>query len=130
METEFTREDIEYWIPEIGFKGLTKQYIVNACFNESIQKSWKPKVGDVIVGCTGNIFVISGSHNLIPELGGPLYFFGGGLCNRNGGNFLDQTYCYTMNEKGIIYDSSRRPVQDVYHSKVSSFRYVPYPHEL
>ena len=104
---------------------MNKKYLLSCIFNEDIQKNWKPNVGDIIIGSTGNVFVISGYHDLVESLGGKLYFFGGSLCNRDGGSLLHSTRCFTMNEKGY------NPNLDVYSiSSFSEFRYVPYPHEL
>ena len=72
----FDRKELEFSLPD-SFKGLSKEYILDAIFNTKIQINWKPQEGDIIVGCTGNIFVISGESNLVPELGGKLFFFGG-----------------------------------------------------
>lgn len=96
-------------------------------FNEEFQKTWYPKVGDVIVGCTGNIFVVSAKHELRV---GDLFFFGGGLCNRDGGHRLNETYSSTMNEDGLWYEFGKEPKAKCYHSSWKDFRFVPYPHEI
>lgn len=130
--TKFNKEDLEFYLPT-SFKGLSKEYILDKIFNKDIQYSWYPKIGDVIVGCTGNIFVISNSHNLVGELGGELFFFGGGMCNRDGGNIMDQTYSYTMNESGKWFTYTANGIEEkknFNHSSWKEFRYVPYPHEL
>lgn len=126
---EFNEEDLEFFLPK-SYKGLSKQYILDKIFNEAIQKNWNPKEGDIIVGSTGNVFVISATHNLTEELGGKLYFFGGGLCSRNGGSLANETYCHTMNKDGLWYEYGKEPKQDCYHSSISDFKFVPYPHEL
>lgn len=121
---KFDTETLDFHLPT-AYKGMTKSYMLSCMFNSKIQKKWIPGVGDVIVGETGNIFVISGMHHLKEELGGPLYFFGGGLCNRDGGCNLNSTKSYVMNKDGKKYTEL-----DVHRiSKVSEFRYVPYPHE-
>lgn len=129
---DFNKEDLKFFLPE-EFKGLSKKYILDCIFNEDIQKEWKPKIGDIIVGKTGNIFVISESHNTIKKLGGTKFFFGGGLCSRDGSNILNETYCNVLNEDGFnyIYTSDGiKKINDLYYSKFSDFKYVPYPHEL
>ena len=129
---EFDKEEISYFLPNY-FKGLSKKYILDVIFNEDIQKNWSPRVGDVIVSCTGNIFTISGEHQLVSELGGKIFFFGGGLCNREGSNVLNETYCYTMNFSGKWYTYENGTIVEkpnCYHSSWKNFRYVPYPHEL
>lgn len=126
---DFNKEDLEFFMPP-SFKGLSKQYMIDKIFDKDIQKDWKPKTGDIIVGETGNVFVISSTHVLVDELGGNLYFFGGGLCNRTGGNLLNETYSFTMNKDGLWYQHGREPKEDSYHSSFYDFRYVPYPHEL
>lgn len=121
---KFDANELNFHLPD-SYKGMKKDYILSRMFNLGIQKRWIPGVGDVMVGETGNIFVISGIHHLKEELGGPLYFFGGGLCNRDGGCLLNSTQSYVMNKEGKKYTEL-----DVHHiSKVSDFRYVPYPHE-
>lgn len=130
--TIFDRNEIGMFMKN-SFKGLSKKYILDAVFNEEIQKNWKPKIGDIIIGPTGNIFVISAEHTSHKEMGGTKFFFGGGLCNRDGGNILNETFCYTMNESGRNYtwvDGEIRPINDPYHGSFREYRYVPYPHEL
>ena len=131
MDT-FNREELEFFLPD-SFKGLSKAYIIDAIFNSKIQKNWKPQEGDVIVGCTGNVFVISGESNLVKELGGTLFFFGGHMCNRDGGIILNETACFTMNESGTWYTHTSEGIKPVWnnsHSSWKDFRFVPYPHEL
>ena len=126
---EFNKEDLQFYLTDKPFKGLSKEYIMEAIFKNDIQKKWQPKLGDVIVGCTGNIFVISGVEELHTSLGGTMYYFGGGSCNRNGGNVLDSTYCHTANEDGKYIHPLNGEQQNSYHSSIRKFRYVPYPHE-
>lgn len=129
---KFKKSDVKFFLKD-SFKGLSKKYMIDCIFNEQIQKKWYPRVGDIIVGCTGNIFVISGKHTLHEDLGGNTFFFGGGLCNRNGGCFMDDTYCSILNKDGMKYvhsDNGIEKVNDPYYSKFEDFRYVPYPHEL
>ena len=128
---DFDKESMDFFLPK-SFKGLSKQYIMDAIYDEEIQAAWKPQIGDVIVGGTGNVFVISAYHKTHEDLGGDKYFFGGGLCNRTGGCFLDSTFAFVMNEDGMRYYYSDNGVEkedDPYYSKFSNFRYVPYPHE-
>ncbi len=125
----FNKEDLKFFLPK-EFKGLSKQYLLNCIFNEVIQSKWNPSVGDIIVGKTGNIFVISVVDTLHEALGGTRYYFGGGSCNRDGGHFLDSTFYYTANESGIYYHPSKGKIENLNHSSIRDFRYVPYPHEL
>jgi len=102
---------------------------MEAMFNDEIQEKWVPQVGDIIVGCTGNIFVISGMNNLHESLGGKQYFFGGGACNRDGGCIADSTYCYTANESGKYFHPVDGEQRNCYHSSIRDFKFIPYPHE-
>lgn len=126
---EFIKENLEFYLDDKPFKGLSKEYIMEAIFNTDIQKNWNPQEGDVIVGCTGNIFVISVIDNLHERLGGKRYYFGGGSCNRDGGNILDSTFCYTANETGKYIHPIKGELDNLNHSSIRDFRYVPYPHE-
>jgi hypothetical protein len=126
---EFKKEELEFYLPET-FKKLSKQYLIDNIFNEEIQKNWIPNIGDIIVGCTGNIFVISVVENLHENIGGTMYYFGGGSCNRNDGNVLDSTFLYTANESGKYYHPIKGEQSKVGHNSIRDFRYVPYPHEL
>lgn len=129
----FNKEDLEFYLGYgLPFKGLDKKYIMDCIFNKKIQKKWKPEVGDIIVGCTGNIFVISNKFDFHESLGGTEYYFGGATCVRDGGNVMNETYCSTMNESGIKYGYTKngiQPIEDCYHSSWKDFRFVPYPHE-
>ena len=126
---KFIKEDLEFYLPNKPFKGLSKEYILEAIFNDEIQKKWSPQVGDIIVGSTGNIFVISDSENLHESIGGKRYYFGGGSCSSDGGSALDSTYCFTANESGIYYHPYHGVQDNPYHSSIRNFKYVPYPHE-
>jgi hypothetical protein len=126
---KFNIEDLEFFLPN-NFKGLSKEYIIDKIFNEEIQNKWIPQEGDIIVGSTGNIFIISGLDKLNESIGGTMYYFGGGSCNRDGGCFLDSTFCYTANESGIYYHPFEGPMDNLYHSSIKEFKFVPYPHEL
>ena len=125
---EFDKEALEFNLPE-RLKGLKKEYILECIFDEEIQTKWTPSVGDLIVGGTGNIFAISVIDNLHETLGGKRYYFGGGSCNRDGGNILDSTFSYTANESGIYIHPTKGEQANLYHSSIRDFRYVPYPHE-
>ena len=128
---EFNKEDLEFYLPD-QFKGLPKEYIMSCIFDDRVQEFWNPQVGDIIVGPTGNVFVISGKHTLTPKLGGDLFFFGGFLCNRTGGHILNDTACFTINKDGKYYRYTSDGIEakeESYHSSFSHFRYVPYPHE-
>lgn len=126
---QFNKDDIEFHLCDKLFKGLSKDYIIEAIFNKDIQNKWKPSIGDIIVGYTGNIFVISNIDKLHERLGGDMYYFGGGSCNRNGGNVLDSTYSYTANKSGKYIHSMKGEQPNLYHSSIKNYRYVPYPHE-
>lgn len=130
MNPEFIREDLEMYLSDKPFKRLSKEYILYCIFNEDIQNKWTPQVGDIIVGPTGNIFVLAGKHHLIPELGGDTFFFAPGFCSRDGDSFMESTYSSTVNKSGIKYGFGGKPIDDLYHTAFSHFRYVPYPHEL
>lgn len=119
---------IEYFLPAY-FKGLSKEYMMSCILDENIQKNWKPDVGDVIVGETGNIFVISAKEDLHESLGGTMYFYGGGSCNRDGGNVLDSTFCYTANESGKYYHPTKGETTNLYHTSIRNYKFIPYPHE-
>lgn len=125
----FDKSELEFYLPDV-FKGLDKNYILCCIFDSSIQKNWIPRIGDIIVGCTGNIFVISNIEQLHQDLGGTRYYFGGGSCNKDGGNIADSTYCNTANESGIFYHPLWGEMVNLYHTSIRNFRYVPYPHEL
>lgn len=125
---KFEREDLEFFLP-MSFKGLSKEYLLECIFDEEIQKKWKPGTGDIIVGCTGNIYVISVTEKLHESIGGTRYYFGGGSCNRDGGTTLDSTYYYTANESGKYIHPTKGEQKNCYHSSIRNFRYVPYPHE-
>jgi len=129
VDNKFNREDLEFYLKDGLFKGLSKEYIMEAIFNSNIQKKWVPQVGDIIVEPTGNIFVISGMDKLHNSLGGNMYYYGGSSCNRNDGNALDSTYCYTANESGNYIHPLNGEQETLYHSSIRKFRYVPYPHE-
>jgi len=137
METEtlqkFIKEDLQFNLPK-SFKGLSQEYILYCIFNDAIQSKWKPQIGDVIVGHTGNIFVISGKHFKSIEYthtkeaieGDSLFFFGGGLCNRDGSSLLNETHCETMNEFGNPPETLK---EKLFFCSWKEFRFVPYPHE-
>jgi len=135
MENEpvFDRETLEFHMPEI-FKGMHKSYMLTKMFDEKIQKKWKPETGDVMVGSTGNIFVISNVEQLHEKLGGDRCYFYGHMCNRTGWNVLNETASHTMNKDGKWIGWSKEgelvEMQNYSHSKQSHFRFVPYPHEV
>jgi hypothetical protein len=137
MDAE-TLNDITYFLKD-EFKGLSKEYMLDKITNEEIQANWKPKVGDIIVGATGNIFVISNHTKLSDTIGGDRFFFNGGMCSRNGDSVMDSTHCSVLNKDGLEYyhhfDSddmahSIRTRHSYEYSKLSDYKYVPYPHEL
>lgn len=120
----FSKGDLRFWLPET-FKGLSRQYMIECIFDAHIQEKWEPQVGDIIVGYTGNVFVISGEHKLDNSLGGACYFFGGSTCGRNGSGILNSTQSYVMNKDGFRFNNLDQTV-----SRISDFRFVPYPHEI
>ena len=129
---DFNFKDLEFYLPN-SFKGMSKDYMLHSIFNETIQRTWKPRVGDVIVGPTGNIFVIAGYHTLVPELGGTAYFFAPVFCSRDGSNVISDTICSVLNESGLKYsytDIGIKAAEDTYYDSWKNYRYVPYPHEL
>lgn len=121
----FNKEDLEFYLPD-SFNGLSKTYILNCIFNDDIQRKWQPKIGDIIVGCTGNIFVISSKQHLDEKLGGNLYFFGGSLCSKDGGCMMNSTCSFLMNKDGVKFND----IDVLSVAAFSDFRYIPYPHEL
>lgn len=125
----FNRQELEFYLPN-SFKKLSKSYMLDCIFNSTIQANWIPDVGDIIVGKTGNIFVISGKENLDDSIGCTMYYFGGSSCNREGGCVLDSTHCYTANESGIYFHPINGIQTNLYHSSIRAFKFVPYPHEL
>ena len=119
MFEEFDKEDLEFCLPD-EFKGLSKDYMLNCIFSEKIQKSWiTPKVGDLIVTTTGNIFTISGEHY-------GTFFFGGFLQGRNS-RILSESSTFVVNFTGEL---KRKINGKKTCSKFSEFRFIPYPHEL
>jgi hypothetical protein len=126
---KFNKKDLKFFLPN-SFKSLSKKYILNCIFDEDIQKNWNPTTGDIIVGPTGNIFVISNVDKLHESLGGTRYYFGGGSCNRNGGGILDDTYSFTANESGKWHHPIEGEKENPYHDSIRKFRFIPYPHEL
>ena len=129
----FEIEDLKFFLPK-SFKGLSQEYILDCIFNDKIQSKWKPQVGDLIVGGTGNVFVISGKHFISigythdgePIEGDSLFFYADGLCNRDGGGILDDTHCSVMNESGNAPEAIKDKLNC--HSW-KEFKFVPYPHE-
>ena len=71
------------------------------------------------------MFVISGSHRSLDSIGGIVYFFGGHLCNRDGGNYMNSTKCYAMNKKGISYNRLGEPEEYSRYSSFSDYRWIP-----
>jgi hypothetical protein len=124
----FNREDIEYFLPNT-FKGLSKEYILECIFDEDTQKNWKPTGGDIIVTRTGNIFIIGGEEDLHENLGGTMWYFGGGACSRDGEGVMNNTYCFSANESGRYKDPIKGEVPNPFHVCIRDFRFVPYPHE-
>lgn len=130
----FNKETLEFHLPE-SFKFLTKEYILHCIFNKKLQSKWVPQEGDIIVTMTGNIFTIGTIVKRSSNLGGTLYLFGPNLCNRDGGNFLNETHCFSFNEDGLWYEHDiveNRIVakEKLSHNSIHDFRFVPYPHEL
>ena len=129
--SRFKKDTLKQFLPTT-FKGLSKKYIIDAVFDKKIQATWKLQVGDIIVGSTGNVFVISAYHQGHKKVGGDKYFFGGGLCNRNGSCLLNETFSFVMNEDGLEYFYGENGIEtreNSWYSKFTDFRFVPYPHE-
>lgn len=126
---KFNKKSLKFYLPE-SFKGLSKKYILKCVFNKDLQNKWKPVIGDIIVGPTGNIFVISGKDSLHESLGGPRYYFGGRSCTKKDSCILDDTFCFTANESGKYIHPLEGEQENPYHSSIRDFRFVPYPHEL
>lgn len=129
---KFERESLEFWLRDDTaheYRLPNAKYVLDVLFNEDVQKSWKPQVGDLFATHTGNIYVISGDHNLTEELGGRLFFFGGGMCTRGDGCIMDETYCYTMNKDGLSWhwgENGKRSTEKAHnHSAISKFRWIP-----
>ena len=116
---KFIREDLEFYLPET-FRELTKEYILECIFNDEIQKNWKPQEGDVMVGCTGNIWVIASKYDYHESIGGTMYFFGGTI-GRIGGVNQSIASCHTMNESGKWIEEGTH----FGHSSIKNFRFIP-----
>ena len=98
-------------------------------FDENIQKNWTPGKGDIIVGPSGNIFVISVVEKLHNSIGGTRYYYGGGSCSRDGGIVLNSTFYFTANESGIYYHPLNGEQDNIYHTSIREYKFIPYPHE-
>lgn len=127
MKNKFNKKDLEFYLPERIMR-LPKKYVMECIFNEDIQKKWKPKFGDLMIGPTGNAFVISAVYPYHESIGGTMYFFGGGNYSRNGDGVMDSTYCYTANESGKYFHPIKGVIPNSFHSSIRKFRYVPYPY--
>lgn len=126
---EFDRDAIFFFLGLEDFKGMTREYMMDCVFDDEIQRNWTPKKGDVIMGNTANIFVISEVEIRHEDIGGSVFYFGGGSCNRDGGCALDETFCYTANESGKYYHPTMGEQENSNHSSIRDFRFIPYPHE-
>lgn len=113
---KFNKEELEFHLPP-----KYKNKILKQVFDKELQKSWIPQIGDYIVGKTGNVFVISSITTLNADLGGKLYFFGGGLCVRDGGCKMNSTYSSCFNERGFIDNDFKSQV-----SKKEDYRYIDF----
>lgn len=121
---------MEFSLRNKSIKGLSNQYILDAIFDKPTQAMWRPQVGDIIVGPTGNIFVIGASQMFYPEIGGEVFFFGGTMAASKGCT-MDTPVCYTMNRGGRFMKPGT-PKEGEYfpgHSSWKKFRFVPYAHE-
>ena len=128
----FDEFELHFHLPET-FKGLSKEYIIDKVFNDDIQDNWVPQIGDLMVGPTGNIYAIGAIDKLHEKLGGIKYYFGGGMCSRDGSSQMKETFCYTINESGddIGWGDNGLEIKDnPYHGKISNYKFIPYPHEL
>jgi hypothetical protein len=135
MTRKFIKSKIRFHLNP--FNGLSKKYIIDCAFDNDIQSKWEPAIGNIILGPTGNIFVISGKHHTHESLGGDKFFFGGGLCNRDGGFVMNETYCNVLNKDGLEYyydfngdGMSIKSRENSYYSKFEDFRWIPYPYQL
>ena len=126
---KFKKNIINRFLPK-KFKGLTKKYMLEMIFDDELQKHWVPEEGDIIVGETGNVFVISVVDDLHEKIGGKRYYFGGGSCARSGSGVMDSTFYYTANESGVYIHPINGPIENLNHSSIRDFKFVPYPHEL
>ena len=130
---KFNWETLEFFLPVL-FKNLSKGYMLDCIFDDEIQKKWKPKIGDIIVNSSGNIFVISNHDSFSEEFGGDTYYFGGGLYNNYDGIIFNQTYCFVLNNDGMRYyrdkDCKIQKEFNSSYSKISDYRFIPYPHEI
>lgn len=104
--TEFNSAQLEIHIPDDVKQrwDVSKEYILDCVFHERMQEEWDPRVGDLMIGPTGNIWIISSKQNFCESFGGPMFFFGGNLCSRDGGCIMNETTCYTMNKDGFWYE--------------------------
>lgn len=128
---KFNKEDLEFYLNDDGIKGLSKEYILNCIFDKTIQRNWKPGIGDLIVGETGNIYTITSSFPFHESIGGEHFYFGGGMCVRDGGNFCNETYTMVLTKDGIEYGRDGNPVDfSTTYRSYKNYRYIPYPHEL
>lgn len=74
---------------------------------KSLGLEWEPKEGDWFATSgddMANIFVVSGEHDLVPELGGRMWFFNGHSCSRDGGCRANETASDIMNMDGFKPD--------------------------
>lgn len=127
MKNTFKKEDLEFHLPDTVMR-LSKKYIMECIFDKKIQESWKPSFGDLMIGPTGNAFVISSVYPYHESIGGTMYFYGGGNCSKDSNGVMDSTYCYTANESGNYFHPLKGIMPNPYHSSIRKFRYVPYPY--
>ena len=117
---KFDREELEFYVDDHLMLGLSKEYILECIFDEEIQKKWYPRIGDLIVGHTGNIFAIGGSQRFHADIGGEVFFFGGTMAAKSGSCRMTEPMSYSMNRNGDHFDSP-------YHSSWKNKRYIPRP---
>lgn len=117
MTNEFKRDNLKIYLPDL-FCGMDKEYMLNVIFEDTIQKLWKPDVGDIMVTPTGNVFPISGRN-------GDLFMFGGSVCTDKDGGLMKSTRCSVMSESGNIPEGV-----DYFVSKRECFRWIPLPHQI
>lgn len=127
----FTEEDLKDIIRPI--RGLSVDYIIKCALDQKIQKEWVPQIGDMILGITGNMFVISAVDEYAEEVGGTQYYFGGHKAWTICENKRKEIYsCYVFNNDGVKYkliDANFEPLNYLESFGMSSkkdFRFIPY----
>ena len=131
-DEKFNEADLRHLLLPYQCKEHTIEvdHVIDCIFDKELQDKWVHRVGDLMVGCTGNIFVISGKHDLVEEMGGTVFLFGGQLCTSDGSCLLDSTSCYVMNKDGLKYRATGDGYVGEYsfnYSSFKEFRWIPRP---